>query len=174
MADDSQPEPTKKTTVRRAALAGALLVFVDAFWLNQGIIASLVGVGLLVIGLPLALLKKPPAARVQRFRNLAIYTASVVLVFVLNALNNRIAASRAEAIVSSVKAFHAKNGRYPASLNNLAPEFIDHVPLAKYTLGQNRFYYHVTEGRAVLYYVDFPPFGRPIYWFSEDKWGYLD
>ena len=88
MDNDSLPKPPKVTTVRHAVIAGALLVFVDAFWFNQGAIACLVGAGLLVIGLPLALMKKPPV-RVQRFRNLAIYTASVVLVFAFNALNNR-------------------------------------------------------------------------------------
>lgn len=174
MADDSLPKPPRETTVRHAVLAGTLLVLVDAFWLNQGVIAGLVGAGLLVIGLPLALLRKPYPARAQRLRNLAIYMASVVLVFVLNALNNRIAATRAEMIISSVKAFHAKNGRYPESLNNLAPEFLEHIPLAKYTLSQNKFYYHVADGSAVLFYVEVPPFGRPIFRFSEGKWDYID
>ncbi len=172
--DFSPPKPPKETTIRQAVLAGALLIFVDAFLLNQGVFAFLVGAGLLVIGLPLALLKKPPPSRMRRLRNLAIYMAAVALVFVLNALNNRLAASRAGVIISSVKAFHAKNGRYPESLNNLTPEFLDHVPLAKYTLGQNTFYYHVNNGDAVLFYVAFPPFGRPTYRFADDKWGYLD
>jgi hypothetical protein len=174
MVDSSLPKPPRTTTVRQAVLTGALLVLIDAFLLNQGIIAGFVGAGLLVIGLPLALLKRAAPARTPRLRNLAIYMASVVLVFVLNAMNNRIAATRAEGIISSVKAFHAKNGRYPESLNNLVPEFLDHIPLAKYTLSQNRFLYQVTEGRAALIYVEVPPFGHPIYRFSEDKWDYMD
>ncbi|MBO3715498.1 MAG: hypothetical protein J5X23_11060 [Candidatus Accumulibacter sp.] len=174
MPDDSPPKPTKETTLRRAVLTGVLLVFVDAFWLNQGVVAGLVGAGLVLIGLPLALLKKPRALRAQRIRNLAIYAASVILVFVLNAINNHIAATRAAVIVSAVKTFHDKYGHYPESLSDLTPEFIDHIPLAKYTLGQNTFYYRVAEGHVALFYVKFPPFGRAIYRFPEDRWGYID
>ena len=174
MTDRSLPKPPKETTVRQAALAGALLIFIDAFWFNQGVIAGLLGAGLVLVGLPLALFRKPHPIRAQRLRNLSIYAVSVILVFALNALNNRVAASRAEVVIAAVKAFHGKNGRYPESLNDLTPEFLDHIPLAKYTLGQNTFYYHVTEGRAVLFYVKFPPFGRPIYRFADDKWGYID
>lgn len=168
------PNPPKVTTFRRAVLAGALLVFVDAIWLNQGVLAGLVGAGLVLIGLPRALLKNPDPVRAQRLRNLAVYAASVILVFALNALNNRIAASRAEAIISSINAFHAKYDRYPESLQALAPEFLADVPRAKYTLGQNSFHYRLAAGQAVLFYVEFPPFGRPIYRFSEHKWGYID
>lgn len=76
----------------------------------------------------------------------------MVLVFVLNSINNHIAATRAAVIVSAVKAFYDTNGHYPESPIDLTPEFIDHIPLAKYTLGQNTFYYRVAEGwgRVVL------------------------
>lgn len=174
MTDQSLSMLPKMVSVPRAVLAGTLLVIIDAFWLNQGAIAGLVGVGLVLIGLPLALLKKPHSVRVQRLRNLAIYAASVALVFILNAWNNHLAAERAEVVVSAVKAFYEKNHQYPMSLYDLTPQFLDHVPRAKYTLDQNTFYYHVTKGQAVLFYVKFPPFGRPIYRFSEDKWGYID
>ena len=54
--------------------------------------------------------------------------------------------------------------------------FIEQVPLVKYTLGQNMFYYHhyMPEDKASLFYVALPPFGRPMYFFPENRWSYMD
>lgn len=157
------------------AVGGAIaLVFFDAFFLNQGAISALVGVGLILIGLPLAVLRRPYSARAARIRNLGVYALAIITVFALNAANNRLAHYRAEALISAIKSFHQKYHRYPEKLDNLVPEFIEHVPVAKYTLFINNFFYRADDGKAVLFYVSFPPFGRPIYSFSKDEWGYLD
>lgn len=162
-------------SLQGAILKASLLVFFDAFVLNQGIISALVGFGLLLIGLPLALLRRNELVRAARLRNLAIYGAAVALVFVLNGANNRLAKYRAEALVSAVQAFQQKYHRYPLTLNEMAPEFVDSIPLAKYTLGQNTFYYlGADKGDPILFYVSLPPFGRPLYRFGDNKWGYLD
>jgi len=158
----------------RAVTLAALLVFVDAFYLNQGVITALIGAGLLFIGVPRAFVAKLPQVRRQRFRNLAIYFTAVILVFVVNATNNHIAQTRAEKLVGAVKAYHAKYRRYPQSLNELIPEFAERIPRAKYTLLFGEFYYANTERRAFLFYTSMPPFGRPTYSFANDRWGYLD
>lgn len=165
----------KVPSLRGVLLKASLLVFFDAFVLNQGAISALVGIGLLLIGLPLALLRTNVMVRAARLRNLAIYGAAVVLVFVLNGANNRLAKYRAEALVSAVQAFQQKYHRYPLTLNEITPEFVDGIPLAKYTLGQNTFYYlGGDKGSPILFYVSLPPFGRPLYRFGDNKWGYLD
>ena len=62
-----------------------------------------------------------------------------------------------------------------ASLNDLVPEFVDRVPLAKYTLAFNEFHYYFTSKRGThLFYVAMPPFGRRVYSFVRDQWTYLD
>ena len=169
-----EPSPLKPPSLFRALVLSSVLVFVDAFWLNQGAVALFVAVGLLSIGLPRSFLRRFAAVRRQRLRNLGIYLAAVAAVFALNHANNRLAQQRADALVSAVGAFHAKYARYPGSLDELVPEFIDRVPLAKYTLGMNRFSYLERQGDAHLSYVEFPPFGRPIYRFSRGSWGNLD
>lgn len=127
----------------RAFILSVLLVMVDAFWLNQGAIAMLVGLGLL-------------------------------LVFGLNALNNRLAQSRADLSITAMNSFHSENQGYPQSLEELVPRYIKEVPLAKYTLMFNQFGYARSETDTHLEYMDLPPFGRPIYSFQKREWFYLD
>lgn len=89
-------------------------------------------------------------------------------------MNNRVAQARAETLIAAVKTFHVKNQRYPGSLEELVPDFIDQVPLAKYTLGSNKFQYTTSDSSTSLFYVQFPPFGRRTYSFTGNAWGYLD
>ena len=161
-------------SLHKAVGRALALVFVDAFFFNQGAISALVGVGLVLIGLPLAILRRPYSARAARLRNLGVYALAIIIVFALNAANNRLAHYRAEALISAIKSFHQKYHRYPEKLDNLVPEFIEYVPVAKYTLFLNNFSYYADDGKAILYYVSLPPFSRPTYNFSKDEWSYLD
>jgi hypothetical protein len=159
---------------RQSLVIAGLLVFVDAFLMNQGFISFFFGLGLLLIGLPRAFLRKFALVRSRRLRNLAVYFTAIALVFVLNWTNNRIAAIRGDTLVAAIKAFHVKYQRYPESLETLVPEFIKSVPRAKYTLANGHFMYLNSEGRALLFYTAVPPFGRSTYDFSRGAWGRLD
>jgi hypothetical protein len=99
---------------------------------------------------------------------------AVILVLVFNTANNRLARSRAETLVSAVKAFHDKNQRYPKILEELVPDHVKQVPLAKYTFTFNRFSYLTSDQGTSLLYVSFPPFGRPTYSFTRNAWHYID
>ncbi|CAN5344408.1 hypothetical protein BH11PSE11_BH11PSE11_32930 [soil metagenome] len=177
----SDPAPATARTRPVASFGKALawaagLIVLDAFIFNQGLIALLVGVCIVVVALPLSFLKKFALVRRQRLRNLGIYFCAVLLVLAANKLNNRLARERAELLVSAVKAFQDKHQRYPKVLEDMVPEFIDHVPVAKLTLMQNQFYYRFDEKykKAMLSYVALPPFGRPTYLFPENRWWYMD
>ncbi|WP_157648676.1 hypothetical protein [Thiobacillus denitrificans] len=175
MTMQTPPSPEVKVpSLTRAVVLAILLIIIDALWLNQGVIAILVGLGLLFIGLPRTLLRKFVPVRSQRLRNLGVYLSAVALVFLLNTLNNRLAQSRAEVLVSAVKSFHSENQRYPQSLEELVPRYIEQVPLAKYTLMFNQFGYIASDNGTYLEYMDMPPFGRPVYSFSRNEWFYLD
>lgn len=172
---NEQPALVRQRSLRSAIFFGLALIAVDAFVMNQGAIALLVGLWLLFVGLPLTLFaKKYATVRLLRLRNIAIYFVAIILVFVLNAANNQMAKSRAEVLVSTIKSFHEKNLRYPKSLAELVPDYVEQVPVAKYTLMFNQFGYYKTEQGASLYFVSLPPFGRPIFSFPNNKWGYID
>jgi hypothetical protein len=165
----------KPLSLPYAIALAALVVFVDAFWLNQGVLAGLMGVGLLVVIQPRTYLTHVAPVRRQRLRNLAIYGTAIMLVFGLNWANNRLAWHRAEGLIAAVKAYHATHQRYPRTLDDLVPAFVERIPLAKYTLGPtNTFRYIPFEPDPALMYVTLPPFGRPIYSFTRDRWNYLD
>lgn len=173
---DKTPTPLKAPpSLPRALFRGGMLFIVDALLFNQGVISAAVGLWLLLLGLPRTfLVEKFRLVRPQRLRNLAVYLTSVILVFAFNAANNRIAQNRAETLVSAVKTFHAKNQRYPKSLQELVPDYIPEVPTAKYTLISSKFWYAPADGTAMLFYVETPPFGRQTYSFEREEWRLLD
>jgi hypothetical protein len=172
-------QATKSTEVKtpsltRAVIFSLLLVLIDAIWLNQGSLALVVGVFVLLVGLPRSLLRKFSPTRLQRLRILGIYLSAAVLVFGLNYLNNQIAQSRAVILVSAVKNFYSENKHYPQSLNDLVPRYIEQIPSAKYTLMFNQFGYVNSERGAYLEYTEVPPFGRVSFSFNKDQWLYID
>ena len=162
----------QRSQIRKAFLLGTGLIVLDALILNQGAIAFFVAVAFLFVGLPRALFAK--GERRHRLARVAVFLVAATSVFALNFANNALAKSRANDLVAAVEAFHGKYSRYPDRLQDLVPEFVDAVPLAKYTLTFNAYAYWPGEHAPMLFYLDFPPFGRPIYDFSRAQWQYLD
>lgn len=168
-------EAPPRTSLRLAAGLSLALVVLDAFVLNQGGIALLAGAWLVLFSLPAALLfKRYRGVRLLRLAGIGMGLAAVVAVFALNALQNRMARHRAEAVIAAVEAFHAAEQRYPENLAQLAPKYLESVPRAKYTVFFGEFIYFTSAGDATLEFVALPPFGRPTYRFVKGKWGYLD
>lgn len=161
-------EVRRAESLRRVVSLAVLLVFADAFLLNQGVIAAITGIVLLV-RLPRIFREEVVAVQRSRLRNWAIYMMAVVLVFVLNVANNRIAQRRADILISAVKAYHAKYQCYPESLKELVPEFTERIPRAKYTLIFNLFRYWKTGDSAILSYCVVPPYPHS-YSFSINDW----
>ncbi len=84
------------------------------------------------------------------------------------------ARKNAEALIAACRAYEAKHGRLPDSLEALVPEFLPALPPARYEGPHFGFQYTVDAERHVLGWTDTLPFGRPFYVFEEDRWGYLD
>jgi hypothetical protein len=115
------------------------------------------------------------AARVMR---VAMVAAAPLLrpLFRSHQAANARARENAESIIRACRAFQAKHGRLPDSLEALVPEFLPSLPPARYDGPHFGFQYtvdsHIAATRAGL--DDTIPFGRPFYVFEEDHWGYLD
>lgn len=161
-------------SLARAVILSLLLVLIDALWLNQGVLALLVGAFVLLVALPRSLMREFAPTRRQRLRDVGIYLSAVVLVLGLNHANNQVAQSRADVLVSAVKNFHSENQRYPQSLNDLVPKYVARIPSAKYTLTFNEFRYMNSEQGVYLEYMEVPPFGRPHFSFNKGQWLYMD
>ncbi|MCP3140333.1 hypothetical protein [Pyxidicoccus xibeiensis] len=86
------------------------------------------------------------------------------------------ARANAEVLIAACRAFQAKHGRLPETLEALVPDFLPSLPPAKFGGPHFGFTYDVSaeSARHVLGWTDRVPFGRPYYVFEEDRWGYLD
>ncbi len=165
--------------LRRTLVIAGVLVLADAFVLNQGVIAVATALGALIGGVPRALLAwrrgNPTTVRLRAART-GIYVAVAVLVLGANFANAQLARRRADTLIAACRQYEARHGRFPNRLDELVPDFIPSVPLAKYTLMPpfNTFMYTARPGHHALMWVALPPFGRPYYVFEDNRWGFLD
>lgn len=168
----TKKKPNIPITVTVVALA---LFFIDAFVLNQGVIALIT----LIIGLPILLIRtlvsyKDKALRKKRFIVVGIFSIMVFLILTSNGINNKIAEKRAELIIVACEEYKDKYGAFPSSLSALVPEFLDKIPRAKYTFSFNSYRYLTPEDKHEIMYVTLPPFGRRYYELENKRWGYID
>ena len=117
--------------------------------------------------------KNKPLFR-KRLIACGIYLLMSLLIFTSISLNNKIARSRAEMLIETCEKYKKKNNEYPENLSDLVPDFISEIPVAKYTLNSNRFFYISSKDSHLLFYMAMPPFGRPTYSFEKQKWTYID
>ena len=86
------------------------------------------------------------------------------------------ARKNADVLIAACRAFQAKHGRFPTTLEELVPDFLPALPRAKYDGPHFGFTYepNADSTRHVLGWTEVVPFGRPYYVLEEDRWGYLD
>lgn len=167
--------PASPPTPWRSLAFGVLLFGVDAYVLNQGFLAMAVAFVVLLFVVPHALLAgKYRGRRGPRLRNLAIVLLAVGMVFAYIILNNRMARSRADVLVTAVHAFQAAEKRYPVSLQELVPKYASAIPRAKFTLSLDTFVYSTRGPAPTLAYTSLPPYGRPTYDFGRATWSFID
>jgi hypothetical protein len=111
-----------------------------------------------------------------------VYVLSVVAVAQYIGANSRLAARRADQIISACRAYEAKYGQLPAKLDDLVPAFLPAVPRAMYTVSSADFQYWLSppdlravgpRGRTgvrhtLAYFVVFPL--RRLYDFEDGVW----
>ncbi|MBT6837269.1 MAG: hypothetical protein HOA61_14625 [Bacteroidetes bacterium] len=154
----------------------AIILFgLDAFVLNQGIIALIT----LIIVLPVKIIKalinrKNTLLFKKQLRSCGVYLLMVILIVSSNSMNNKIARNRAQVLIAACEKFKYTNNEYPKRLTDLIPKFIDKIPVAKYTFISNRFFYISSKESHLLSYTVVPPFRRSIYNFTSKKWAFID
>ena len=122
-------------------------------------------------------LKERPGSRVALFR-IAVPIVTLGVVFANTAIQWTIADANAERIINACEEFHAANGRYPQTLDELVPSYLKSIPRAKYCLSpmDSKFsYYSPSEAdlHPILWWCKVP-FGKEVYNFQTKKWRYID
>jgi hypothetical protein len=95
------------------------------------------------------------------------------LVSANNAFQRKIGEKNIRIIIYACEKFHAAKGEYPKSLNELVPQYLPHIPRAKYCLAWCDFMYF-NNGHPILVWYIVPPYGRKTYNFDDRRWNYLD
>ncbi|HKM90526.1 MAG TPA: hypothetical protein VJX29_07925 [Candidatus Acidoferrales bacterium] len=157
-----------KLSLVRSSILAAVLFLVDAPITGSGAISLLLDAAILFVALPLlirARARKDLPRAGQLARHAAIYGLAAVASICFNIWNDTAAVRRAGQVVEACREFQAKNHRWPATLEELTPEFLPAVPRANYTLLFGDFQYSATGGPGppALSYVNNPPFGRWVY-----------
>ncbi len=94
-----------------------------------------------------------------------------VLVFGNFIIQSNIARANAERIVQACERYREDNGAYPEKLDNLVPHYLGSIPVAKYCLELNDFWYANFEQTTTLMWMKTPPYGRGYYNFRQQDWG---
>lgn len=170
------PLARPKRSLRTAVLLALLLFAVDGLVLGQGGITAFALMGVVLFSLPLTLLAwKNRPLLAFRAKKTGVYLLAIAAVFGWVFGNRALADQRGRALVAAVEAYAAKHQRFPDTLQQLVPEFIPSIPLAKYALILNYFEYRKMPGNTHwLTWTVIPPFGRQNYVFEERRWSYLD
>lgn len=148
---------------------------IDSFLFGQGVISVVLCIAGVLYFLPRAIAVRRDETRFKlRLSKAIITTVAGLAAMGIIVYGNVMARERAEKLIAAIEQYHAKHGRYPKRLEEVAPVFIPEIPVAKYVLIADKFSYFVSDSRHSLMYVFAPPFGRHIYTFEERKWTTLD
>jgi len=71
----------------------------------------------------------------------AIPLVTLAVVLGNSAVQSRIAKANAERIIAACEKFRAGNGRFPNTLDELVPEYMQFIPRAKYSLEWDKYQY---------------------------------
>ncbi len=90
-------------------------------------------------------------------------------------LQERIAADSAASLIAACEKFRDETGNYPDRLTQLVPLYLRSIPRSKYCLCCNNFSYDKSADYSpIIWWCEFPPFGKRVYNFGTHKWRSLD
>ena len=82
--------------------------------------------------------------------------------------------TNAARVIAACDEFHAANGRFPNTLDELVPRYMPFIPRAKYCLDHGEFCYLNPGGHPTLHWCVISPFTREAYSFEDRRWRYID
>ena len=129
----------------------------------------------LVASIALAVLRRP-GWRLAIVRGMTPVATLLVAVLICLA-QDAIASAKTMKIVRACDDFHTVNGAYPETLNQLVPDYLPSIPIARFTLCEPKFHYatYVAGGRdgAMIWFSTFA-FGAYGYDLGARRWRFTD
>jgi hypothetical protein len=158
--------------IKRSVVAAAVLLAWDGALTGSCLLSSLV----CPIWFLVSLLKNAierPGWRPALVR-IGIPALTLGLVIANNAVQLGIAEANAQRVVAACEQYHAANGTFPKKLDELVPQYLNSVPVARYCLSPSCCFYYSSFGTPKLYWQVLPPHLRKISNFETRSWSYLD
>lgn len=112
-------------------------------------------------------------ARRYAWRGL-IYLITVAAILGSHNLNLKLGAANAERIIAAVEGFYNEENRFPKTLEELVPVYLERVPRAAVRFNANTYRYWNEGDRYQLLWVKVPPYLRAVYDFSTKEWLVFD
>jgi hypothetical protein len=159
-------------SVRGSIGAAAIVLTFDVVLSGSFLVATLVCPIWILVSLLKSAIQRPgwgPA-----LTRILIPAMTLMFVRANDAFQLKVAEANAQRIVAACEKYHAANGRFPRKLDELVPEYMNSVPVAKYCLGSGFSYASSSDNTAKLWWPIVPPHYRKIYNFETRSWSYLD
>jgi hypothetical protein len=158
--------------IKRSVVAAAVLLAFDVAFSGSLLMSSIVCPIWFLVSLLKNAIERPGWS--LTLLRIGIPVLTLALVRANNAVQLGVAEANAQRVVAACEAYHAANGRFPEKLDELVPQYINSVPVARYCLGPSCFFYYSSFGTPKLWWQVVPPHFRKIYNFDSRSWSYLD
>ncbi len=101
-----------------------------------------------------------------------VYVVTCDAIFTARDATNRLAEKNAEPVIAALKQFKTEQGRFPGSLNELVPRYLQTIPRAASAWRHNHFWYEASHRgeTARLYYWCLWPCTKAYFDFRYQMW----
>jgi len=170
------PTPLEPVSLSTPIVIALVVIVMDAVVLGAPLLATTAAFLSVTAGsLWVLAARRERGVFLTRLRAVAIVLGISGALTALGMYDSRLARERVTAVAESLKAYKAKHGDYPESLDALVPEYFAKLPKAL-TLGAGSRirYLRGKDGSAELMYVSIPPFGRSVLRVDTGRWSFSD
>jgi len=169
-------KPVVYPSPKRVAISSGLIavcIFVFDFMMASPTFTGFLLIYTLFILIPITLLSirnKPKLYAAAT--KLVVYTIFIAATFGFYTYDLSLARQRSEAVIAAVDRFYQAQGRYPATLVDLVPDYLANIPKPRIAPGE--FMYLNSHDNPQLIYTGLSPFERYVWSFERAEWTLLD
>ena len=156
-------------SIKGSLIGSAFVLFIDVLMDGSSMFSTLICPVWFVLSLVTNAIKRPDW-RLALIR-IAIPALTMALAWANSAIQANIAEANAQRVIMACDQYRAAHDRYPEKFDELVPQYLKTIPVAKHCLTGSFQYYNF--GQPMLYWRVFGLL-RKIYDFETRSWNYVD
>ncbi|OJW10541.1 MAG: hypothetical protein BGO49_22735 [Planctomycetales bacterium 71-10] len=157
--------------IRGSVILGSVLLAWDVLFTGSMVLSTLVCPVWFLVSLLRGAIHRPGWGLALAW--IGIPTLTLAIVRINDTIQRGVAEVNSRRIVAACEDFHVANGRFPKTLDELVPQYMDSVPVAKYCLGPGCRFLYIPNAPLLVWEV-VTPYYRKIYNFNSRTWSYID